>query len=769
MAILHSNRDSDVLAHAKPGAEGHPLADHLREVGALSAGFSARFDSSAWGQLAGRWHDLGKYRAGFQRYIRSTSDPDAHVEKEAVVGQSDKTHSAAGARHALATLGKHAGRVLAFLIAGHHAGLPDGEPADGGGASLAARMASPESDREYREALLAPVPGDILETGASLALPAAAKSDPALWMRMLFSSLVDADFLDTERYFSPDRFASRGGHPRLAAMQHALDRHLDALAGRVRADGDAALLRSRTQVLAACREMAELGPGCFTLTVPTGGGKTLSSLAFALRHALRNGQRRIVYAIPYTSIIEQTAGVFRAVFEELGADLVIEHHSNLDVAERAEDHATRLAAENWDAPLIVTTNVQLFESLHASRTSRCRKLHNLVDSVIVLDEAQMLPRDFLAPVLHALKVLVANYGVTVVLCTATQPMLASRFEPVTGKRLLSGIDDARPIIDDTAAFFAAFDRVELHWPATFALSVSWPSLAADLRSHECVLAIVNSRKDARELFAALADPHAIHLSALMCAEHRGRKLAEIRGRLAARRAGEDARPLRVISTQLVEAGVDVDFPVVFRALAGLDSIAQAAGRCNREGRLPGKGAVHVFVPPTRPPPGLLRQGEQATRALARTGHLVDPLAPATFRIYFDHLYAQDAVAFDRHDILALLAADRLAFRSAGRAFRLIDEDGETVVVPFHPDGGSRADSPVHGWLGVLEKDGNARWARRKLQRFVVGVQRHVFERMLEHGDVVQRAGLWLAMDSRYDPILGLLPVDDHGRPEDYMA
>ena len=489
-------------------------------------------------------------------------------------------------------------------------------------------------------------------------------------------------------------------------------------------------------------------------------------MAFALEHALHHGKRRIVYAIPYTSIIEQTAQEFRKAFASLGEDVVTEHHSNLDVDEKKEDHANRLAAENWDAPLIVTTNVQLFESLHAARTSQCRKLHNLVGSVIVLDEAQMLPRDFLAPVLRVLKLLVAHYGVTVVLCTATQPMLASRHEPVTNRRLLDGIDDARAIIAAPDTLFDALQRVDVHLPDDFNAHRSWQEIADDIRRHDCVLAIVYTRKDARELFDLLRDEDAVHLSALMCAEHRSAALKGIRERLDARRDGTSTRPLRVVSTQLVEAGVDLDFPVVYRALAGMDSIAQAAGRCNREGKLGSRGQVHVFTPLQPPPLGLVLQGYQTTIELARTAMLADPLAPATFRKYFDLLYGKGDL--DSNDILGLLKPDRAAFRTAAEKFRLIDDAGETIIVPYAPNG-SNANSPVHTWLGALKKDGNAKWVRRKLQRFTVNVPRKQFDKMVEQGEVEERAGLWLALDSRYDPFFGLLPPDDHGKPENYFA
>ena len=730
------------------------MADHLRAVAKLGESFAASFGADTWGYLAGLWHDLGKYRPGFQRYIQQTHDPDAHIEH---VADHAKTHSIAGASYALHKLGENIGRVLAFVIAGHHAGLPDWESGDGAGASLQARITHPNGHREYSEAKAEAIPEDILQ-GMAPTISPAAKAGFALWLRMLFSCLVDADFLDTEKYFTPERAAKRGHYPELRDMKQALDGYLARLSETAVANGVSPVNVKRAEVLTACRQKAELPPGFFSLTVPTGGGKTLSSLAFALEHALINGKRRVVYAIPYTSIIEQTAEVFRDVFAPLDKDVVVEHHSNLDIDERKENHANRLAAENWDAPLIVTTNVQLFESLHAARTSRCRKLHNLVNSVIVLDEAQMLPRDFLAPVLQTLKLLVEHYGVTVVLCTATQPMLTSRYEPVTHRKLLDGIDKTTELIDAPESLFDALKRVTIHLPANFNARSSWEDIAVQVSQHDCVLVIVNARKDARELFDLLRDEDAVHLSALMCAEHRSAVISDIHNRLKVRKYGASNRPLRVISTQLVEAGVDLDFPVVYRALAGMDSIAQAAGRCNREGKLDGLGQVHVFVPPHQAPPGLLRQGEQATRELVDAAQLVDPLAPVTFRAYFDRLYAQSQ-GFDREEILDLQKPERAAFRTAATRFRLIDDDSESVIVPYNPSRGPNEASPVHGWLAALTNDGNAKRARRKLQRFTVNVPRREFEQMLSMGDVEEKAGLWLAHSACYDAQFGLVQAN----------
>jgi len=756
------------FAHVNPAAIApeeklHPLEAHLRKVALGAAKFAVGFGPE-WAELAGRWHDLGKYRNAFQEERLGINAAQAHIETNG----KRVTHSTAGAVYAQEKLGSRSGRVLAYLIAGHHAGLPDWRPDEiGAAACLSARLQSGDAKNEYEQARAAPIPADILAapdpTALLVPVPGRDRHGFALWVRMLFSCLVDADFLDTETFFSPDKAAARGAYPTLEAMQRNLASHLSEMCVKAL---PTAVNRVRAEVLSAARSAAGNAPGFYTLTVPTGGGKTLTSLAFALDHALKHGKRRIIYAIPYTSIIEQTAQVFREIFLSLGTDAVLEHHSNLDVAVQSENHASRLASENWDAPLIVTTNVQLFESLHSARTSRCRKLHNLVDSVIVLDEAQLLPSEFLAPVIRVLKELVAHYGVTVVLCTATQPALGTRHEYLTGRTTMHGIDGATEIVGTPAqvtALFEALQRVEVRGLDALDRVQSWDETAIQLAEQHCALAIVNTRAHALELHAKVcartACAYCIHLSALMCAEHRSTVIKDIRARLKAN------AQLIVISTQLVEAGVDLDFPVVFRALAGLDSIAQAAGRCNREGKAKA-GVVHVFNPGGKLP-GSLGQGINATLHVLQAGPLLDPLAPETFNRYFNAFY--DRADLDKHRIGALLSPDEemaVGFRSAAAKFRLIDDEGESVVVPYLPE--KVLESPIYQWLAVLAKDQNTGWARRKLQRFTVTLRKAQFERMLAQGDIEERCGLFVALPSRYDAIKGLLLPEDSGEIGGYI-
>lgn len=755
--------------------EIHPLEVHLREVARVAGAFARSFGAEYWAELAGLWHDLGKYRPGFQTYIRSSRDPDAHIEHR--VAGRDKTHSAAGAIHAIEAFrndhgerGALAARVLAYLIASHHAGLYDWHSPAGERSDLSDRLCSDDAQREHAEAV-AVAPREVL-TAAGTFDPIAAfatlpglRDNPlgfALAIRMLFSCLVDADFLDTERFLRPEKYAARSDAPSIAELSAEFDRFSAQRDSRLAAVGRAQtrVNRIRADVLKQCRAKAALAPGLFSLEVPTGGGKTFSSLAFALAHACAHGKRRIVYAIPYTSIIEQTADEFRKVFGALGDAAVIEHHSQAESDPRDENAASRLACENWDAPLIVTTNVQLFESLFAARTSRCRKLHNLVDSVIVLDEAQQLPPNFLQPVLDVLNLLVAHYRVSVVLCTATQPVLEST-DYFDAARNLRGLPKPTPIVDDADALFAQLKRVDVRLPTDWSARTPLPSLADELSSRDCVLAIVDRKRDARELHALLP-AGAIHLSGSMCGAHRADRIREVRQRLDDRGAGTDVRPLRVVSTQLVEAGVDLDFPVVYRAMAGLDSIAQAAGRCNREGLLD-RGEVVVFLPPQEPHAGLLRKAADAARSVLHD-RPAEPLTPALFRRYFQSFYANCDV--DSHGIVDLLRARSsdlaVRFRTAAREFRLIDEDTVPVFVLYR--GLDGADTTVDELLRVLARDGPSRWLMRALQRHTVNVRRVRAERLAAIGAISPAAGLPGAYVQRsdllYDTNYGLNDDDD---------
>lgn len=731
-AVAHTARSPDGTRRTP-----HDLAEHLVGVAALAACHAQRFGANDWARLAGLWHDLGKYRPSFQRYLLQASgyEPDAHIE--GVAGRV--THSTAGALLACDSFGVD-GRVLAYVIAGHHAGLDDWH----GG--LEVRLASQVARVELDEALKASPANAILNpvcfTPNLRSIPGG-KVGFALWLRMLFSCLVDADFLDTEAYMDPAKAAQRGAWPSIEDLLGRFDQHMLGLASQA---ADTPVNRIRAEILAQCRAKAAESPGLFSLTVPTGGGKTLSSMAFALEHAKQHGKRRVIYVIPYTSIIEQTADIFRGIFGEA----VIEHHSNAETPPEQENAKSRLACENWDAPIVVTTNVQFFESLFAARPSRCRKLHNIVDSVVILDEAQLLPPEFLQPILDVLNLLTQHYGVTVVLCTATQPALSTRAY-FDSRQNLRGLDGVREIVSDPDDLYLRLKRVKVRLPHDWHAKTQWSDLAERLKAHETVLAIVNTRRHARELHELMPED-TLHLSALMCGAHRAEVIRDIKARL------KDGIPTRVVSTQLVEAGVDLDFPVVYRALAGLDAIAQAAGRCNREGRL-AAGEVVVFVPPEAAPPGLLRKGEDACRSVLQ-GYMGDPLDRKLFARYFEHLYS--VCDLDTQRIGELLTVDgctlAVNFRTAAERFRLIqDEDSAPVIVFYRgPDG---TDTRVDALIAGLRKQGPERWLMRSLQRYIVTVPRHEALRLLAQGDVQEIVpGLFVQVsDWLYHPVLGLMP------------
>lgn len=688
------------VAHISEDGRVHLLQDHIAGTATRAAAMAAEFACPEWGRLAGLWHDLGKYSDDFQKMIRAASGLDAHLEAKARVD-----HSTAGALWAVEQL-KIVGRILAYSIAGHHAGLPDWESDTTGKAALSQRL---QNTVLLDVARKADIPPDILNHSLPIERPKPG-ADPALWIRLLFSCVVDADFLDTEDFFEPAKAAARGNYSQLADL---MPRFVDYMQEKQVAAAETKVNLARAAVLSQCIAKAAQAPGIYTLTVPTGGGKTLSSLAFALHHAIKYHKRRIIYVIPYTSIIEQTADQFRSIF----GDAVIEHHSNLDVDDETKDNArSRLACENWDAPIVVTTSVQFFESLFASRTSRCRKLHNIVNSVVVLDEAQLLPPEFLNPILHVLRDLQKNYGVTLLLSTATQPALG----PQPGFNFV-GLPDTIEIMDNPLALHQQLKRVEISIPRDLQEPSSWDYLASELAQHTSVLCIVNRRDDCRTLWEKMPEG-TIHLSALMCGSHRSDKIAEIRQRL------KDSIPTRVISTQLVEAGVDVDFPVVYRALAGLDSVAQAAGRCNREG-LREKGTVVVFTPPSTIPAGHLRQAAEIGRRLMASD-CADILAPNRFESFFKEFYWLQGSRLDKHGILADLQMSsdfRCSFRTAAGKFHLIDESRQAPVIVAYGKGAEL--------IKVLESGKPERWLLRKLQRYVVNLPRYLHSKLLTTGAI----------------------------------
>ena len=728
-------------------ATPHRLVDHLEGTSRIAETYAAKFQSGEWGRVAGLAHDAGKGRLVWQKYLKLKSgygyDEEAHLE-----GKAGKIpHAIHGAKLVETLFGKGFGRLLAYSIAGHHTGLQDWSNAEGAG----------QSSLQFQETQVKDM--DDIDTSTIDKIRSAKPTLPpwhfkkgldlSLWIRMLYSSLVDADFLDTESYMDKDKAGNRGGY---CSMSELLDRFTKFITQLDETSEDTKVNVIRRDIRTKCVQAASEAQGIFSLSVPTGGGKTLSSLAFALEHALEHQLERIIYVIPYTSIIEQNADVFRSA---VGEDQVVEHHSSL-----AEDDSTpksRLASENWDAPVIVTTSVQFFESLFAAKSSRCRKLHNIVRTVVILDEAQLVPVEFLAPILETMQLLVDRYQVSFVISTATQPAFNERV--VDGKPFL-GLKNIKEIMgdkNDIKLLYQSLKRNHVLLPDDLNVISSWEDIAKDLKRYEQVLCIVSDRKSCRALHSLMPEG-TYHLSALMCGQHRSKIIKMIKLKL------KNKESVRVISTQLVEAGVDLDFPVVYRALAGLDSIAQAAGRCNREGQLPDHGKVVVFNPPKKAPMGILRKAADTTRSIVSTNAL-DPLNYDLFEKYFAELYWK-ANSLDSKGIVSLLNPDQqecgVNFRTAAGKFRIIGESLQKTILVRYGEGEKLID--------LLKLKGPDRWLMRKLQRFTVNVYNHDFNQLNRRGSIEEVHPKIFALSSNldYSKETGLLVDETPFDPEQFI-
>ncbi len=700
------------VSHVSDSEQRESVSAHLREVAEMAAGFAECFGAQGWARAAGMAHDIGKYSEAFQQRILNNGH------------RCD--HSTAGA-YQLFEEGN--AKLLAYCVAGHHGGLPDGgsrfdvndEP------TLWARMKKADEGRlpDY-QAFASEVE---IPPAGKIVFPSHEAQDNfslSFLTRMVFSCLVDADFLCTERFMK--------GQGRLSVSSDSLKELRDIFEAKLAAfyPPETNLNKIRCSLLDACAEASVEEPGVFSLTVPTGGGKTCASMRFALQHACsgNHGMRRVIYAVPYTSIIEQNAAVFR---EYLGEANVLEHHANFDFDDTDEiGKALRLATENWDMPIVVTTNVQLFESLYSNKTSRCRKLHNIAKSVIVLDEAQMIPTKQLEPCIRVLSELVLRYGCTVVLCTATQPSLAPFF-----KRYGCPV---REIAPDPKGLYERLKRVDYLYEG----DVSDKELAEKLLSHDQVLCVVNSRKQARRLYDLMSrdgeeangadqanDNGVFHLSTLMHPMHRKKVLDEVRCRL---RKGEKCR---VVATSLIEAGVDVDFPVAYRALAGVDSVVQCAGRCNREGkRIVNESIIHVFKSEDfyRLPSdvkqkatitwsiinqmGTDRGGDVRNRHFDRK---FDFGSLDVIEAYFSQLYSAREGNLDAERVLNDLTSfpcdtwqgkrvPLIPFKDAALRFRMIEEGSRSVVIP---------DDRIKAEIEQLQSGFSTRSTMRLISRYTV--------------------------------------------------
>lgn len=532
-------------------------------------------------------------------------------------------------------------------------------------------------------------------------------------IRMLFSCLVDADSLDTEAFMNPAQARLRGGGASMEELLQRLEQHLDRL--RKESD-DTPVNRIRNYVQEHCVQGSSGEVGFYSLTVPTGGGKTLASVLWALHHAVRNHLNRIIIAIPYTSIIVQTAATLRTIFGDVN---VLEHHSNMAPKDRADDEhidPLQLATENWDYPIIVTTNVQLFESLFSNRRSDCRKLHNIARSVVIMDEVQTLPMGFYKPIVHTLDTLKRVFGTSFLFTTASQPILSGRVECSDKRESFNALPDVRELIPREARLHDKLRRVRLESLS----SQTYDDIARMLASHNRVLCIVNTRRDAKEIFERLPDEGTrLHLSRMMCPAHVAATIHQIKDAL---QSGTD-EPIRVVSTQLIEAGVDIDFPVVFRQEAGLDSILQAAGRCNREGRQPVSPTYVFSLNQEHPlPPGYISQANYARLSM---GHDHDWFSPEAMTCYFTQLHSRTP-SFDTAQMEALLYKLECEFETAATAFRMIDDKTIPVIVNWGESmtllGNVRLQKPSYALM-------------KRLAQYSVGIRKGDFDKLLKMGAI----------------------------------
>ena len=682
------------------------MKTHGENTASLASEFAASFHGEMQARAGGLLHDIGKYGSAAQSRLRGSN-----VQVD---------HSTAGAKEAR---DRHWVEI-AFIVAGHHAGLPDfGGAMDGPSSSTLIGRLKRKIDPydHWREEIQLPDRADrppgIPNDGISV----------AFYIRMLYSCLVDADYLDTEAFMD--------GHPReqkydsISDLFQRLESYLAAWERK-----DTPLNQRRDEILQACLERGRTyEKGLYSLTVPTGGGKTISSLAFALSMARTKKMRRVIYVIPYTSIIDQNAAVFSKI---LGTQNVLEHNSGVEYAlgEDADPVQRRkaLATENWDAPIVVTTAVQFFESLYANRSSRCRKLHNIADSVVIFDEAQAIPLPTLMPCVSAIAQLVQHYGVTAVLCTATQPALSPLFAKLAPELRM------REICPDPDGQYEFFRRTSLR-PLE---DLTQEDLTRRLCRADQVLCVVNRRSTAQELYKSLPEEGSYCLTTLLCPADRKKLLEEIRQRL------RDGHPCRVVSTSLIEAGVDVDFPEVYRELAGLDSILQTAGRCNREGKRSAvESPVYIFRLKGQRVPRMIEINIDAASRILRD--CPDPAAPEAIERYFTFYRAlAGEEQLDRFHVLNRFRSYEYPFATIAKEFRLIDQDSRTVYIPV-----GEGETLVERLRGGER----SRSLFRKLGQYSVNVYP-------DHLKELDRAGLieWLDEEAvvlsdirAYDPRVGL--------------
>ena len=720
--ISHLFKDDTDCWHLQSNEE------HLEGVAKLAESFANEFGMGSWGRVLGLLHDKGKEQKTFQEYIMKNSGfrPELTVSRE-------HYHAFVGGLLAKSIYGKVAESLLCNPIMSHHSGLHD--------------------YCDIEDTLKKDIPSDVnrcMEKIPLNRLPFTFSTikgckgmmpDVNHLSRMLFSCLVDADYLDTELFMDEESAHKRMNGIKLEALLPLLEAYIDSLQ---KDNSKSEVNTIRRQVQERCISMSDVEKGFYSLTVPTGGGKTLSSLLWALRHAVRNGMKRIIIAIPYTSIIVQTASILKQIF---GEEAVLEHHSNFDpqsLKSKKMQHKTKLATENWDYPIVVTTNVQLFESMFSNKPSDCRKLHNIANSVIILDEVQTLPTDFLQPIVDALKSYQRMFGISVLFTTASQPVLSGLIEGCNPKAAFQGIDNITEIIPKEYALHDKLRRVCLEIDDT---GSTYDEIAERLSRHVRVLCIVNTRNDAREIYERLPkEGLTIHLSRMMCPRHVGKAIQEIKQALS----DNSETVIRVVATQLIEAGVDIDFPVVYRQEAGLDSILQAAGRCNREGKL---DVATTYVFSIAKEHILHGSIKDANNARLNMTNVDDWFAPEAMTEYFRQLYCRKET-FDQKDIKTLLYKPaEMCFEEASKVFRLIEETGKTVVV-------NMGDSME--LVEQIKNDGISYSLMKQLSQYCVNIHDRDFQKLKSYGAVEEVIeGINVVNDrAQYDEYIGLR-LDNH--------
>jgi CRISPR-associated endonuclease/helicase Cas3 len=727
-----NTQDTNDIAHVRQHDQCQQiLVCHLTEVAEISKQLANKINIGEAGELIGLLHDFGKYSTAFQTYIRTETgllEPDADNQTNQK-GKID--HSTAGAQwvwQELASWGNNGegmlcGQILALCIASHHGGLIDNLATDGehlfdkriNKADEQTHLSECQQKGAYilqkaqelagKDLLVA-----MLKRLRSLGNPAEITThfNRGMWTRFLFSCLIDADRISSADFEYAENTAYRQRQkPSWAVAIQRLENHLKHLADKpVQEMGPIDSIRQT--IANACLQRASEGQGIYTLTVPTGGGKTLASLRYALHHAQTHQLERVIYVIPYTSIIEQNAQVMRSILDHEQDEYpwVLEHHSNLEP--ETQTWHSKLAAENWDAPIIVTTMVQFLENLFGGGTRGVRRLHQLANSVIIFDEIQTLPIRCTHLFCNALNFLNQQTKTTAVLCTATQPLLNKLPENVRHKGQLQ-IPEQNELMPDVTDLFEQLRRTTIKpmlrpqgWSETELADLAMN----ELREKGNCLVIVNTKAWAQKLYqlcrAEVDDKTVFHLSTNLCSAHRQNRFAAMRQRL------KDKQPVLCISTQLIEAGVDIDFASVIRFLAGLDSIAQAAGRCNRNGRLP-KASVLVVNPAQESIQQLIdiKQGQEKTKRVLDELSDTDLLSPPAIQRYFQYYFFDRASEMDYplpanqlgmdDSVLNLLSSNpknssqrnpshfemlRHSFKTASQHFKVIDAPTESVIVPW---------------------------------------------------------------------------------------